>query len=57
MHTHELPHVGVVIQGGTLVFNTRTASRRRQSSTREARDSVKRTSHINRSTPAPRQFA
>ena len=20
MHTHELPHVGVVIQGGTLVF-------------------------------------
>lgn len=21
MHTHELPHVGVVIQGGTLVFN------------------------------------
>jgi len=20
MHTHDLPHVGVVIQGGTLVF-------------------------------------
>jgi hypothetical protein len=20
MHTHELPHVGIVIQGGTLVF-------------------------------------
>lgn len=22
MHTHDLPHVGVVIQGGTLVFRT-----------------------------------
>lgn len=22
MHTHELPHVGVVIQGGTLVFRS-----------------------------------
>ena len=21
MHTHELPHVGIVIRGGTLVFN------------------------------------
>ena len=29
MHTHELPHVGIVIQGGTLVFRYRTESPRR----------------------------